>query len=419
MKKESVFIAAIVAITLIVGGLLMFTGRETDHAHDEHGSHAETEEAERGPNGGRMLRDGDFAIEITIFEDGVPPEFHVYAFNDDDAVAPKDVQLKVQLKRLDGESNTFAFAPHENYLKGNGEVQEPHSFDVAVSATYKGKAHTWSYASYEGRTTIAPAAAAEAGVTAEAAGPATITSTVTLTGRITLDPSRAALVRARFPGIVKEVRKNIGDPVQAGDLLAVIESNESLQPYQLRAPIAGRITRRMVTAGAMAGQDTLFEIADTRQVVAEFNVFPRHLTVIKELQPVTVKAMEGDAVLDTKIAVLSPVADPMTQAITARVVIDNTDGLWRPGMIVKGHVAVSTRDVPLAVKNTGLQPFRDFTVVFAKVGDTYEVRMLDLGESDGVHTEVLSGLKPGTAYVTGNSFLIRADIEKSGASHDH
>ena len=71
------------------------------------------------------------------------------------------------------------------------------------------------------------------------------------------------------------------------------------------------------------------------------------------------------------------------------------------------------------VKISALQQFRDFTVVFAKIGDTYEVRMLELGANGGEFVEVLEGLKPGTEYVTENSFLIKADIEKSGARHDH
>lgn len=75
--------------------------------------------------------------------------------------------------------------------------------------------------------------------------------------------------------------------------------------------------------------------------------------------------------------------------------------------------------MPLAVRTAGLQPFRDFTVVYAQVGDTYEVRMLDLGERDPDYAEVLGGIDPGVTYVTEQSFLIRADIEKSGASHDH
>ena len=75
--------------------------------------------------------------------------------------------------------------------------------------------------------------------------------------------------------------------------------------------------------------------------------------------------------------------------------------------------------MPLAVSTNALQRFRDFDVVFAKVGDTYEVRMLELGAKDNDFIEVIGGLVPGTVYVTDNSFLIKADIEKSGASHDH
>ena len=75
--------------------------------------------------------------------------------------------------------------------------------------------------------------------------------------------------------------------------------------------------------------------------------------------------------------------------------------------------------VPLAVKRIGLQSFRDFTVVYAKVGEQYEVRMLELGRKAGEWVEVLGGLDAGTEYVTENSFIIKADIEKSGASHDH
>ena len=68
---------------------------------------------------------------------------------------------------------------------------------------------------------------------------------------------------------------------------------------------------------------------------------------------------------------------------------------------------------------SGLQRFRDFTVVFARFGETYEVRMLELGQQDSEYVEVLGGIDPETPYVVDQSFLIRADIEKSGASHDH
>lgn len=90
-----------------------------------------------------------------------------------------------------------------------------------------------------------------------------------------------------------------------------------------------------------------------------------------------------------------------------------------PGDLVQGQIDVEKIEVPLAVDNRGLQSFRNWTVVFIKVGDTYEIRPLKLGLSDGRYTEILIGLNPGDNYVVENSYLIKADIEKSGASHDH
>src|SRR3546814_12951612 len=84
-------------------------------------------------------------------------------------------------------------------------------------------------------------------------------------------------------------------------------------------------------------------------------------------------------------------------------------------MALRGRVMVNPVTVPLAVRTEAIQSFRDFTVVYANFGQDYEVRMLKLGRSSPEWTEVLSGIKPGTAYVTTGIFLVRADIEKSGA----
>jgi cobalt-zinc-cadmium efflux system membrane fusion protein len=99
--------------------------------------------------------------------------------------------------------------------------------------------------------------------------------------------------------------------------------------------------------------------------------------------------------------------------------INNADGVLSEGLFVTGDIEVDSFAVPLAVKRSGLQGFRDFTVVYTKVGEDYEVRMLELGREAGPWVEVLGGLEAGSRYVTENSYIIKADIEKSGASHDH
>jgi membrane fusion protein, heavy metal efflux system len=105
--------------------------------------------------------------------------------------------------------------------------------------------------------------------------------------------------------------------------------------------------------------------------------------------------------------------------VTARVVLDNADGRLLPGMFVTAEVVVAEHEVPLAVRRSALQSFRDFTVVYAQFGEEYEVRMLELGRQSGEWAEVLGGIAPGTRYVTENSYVLKADVEKSGAAHDH
>jgi cobalt-zinc-cadmium efflux system membrane fusion protein len=385
-----------------------------------HGEEKAEAEFERGPHKGRMLRDGSFALEITIFETGVPPEFHLYAYDDGKPIKPADVTTTIELHRLDGEVNKLGFAPQEDYLKSDASVVEPHSFDVVVSASYKGSDHHWKFNSYEGRTAILEAAAGVSGLKTEIAGPVVLEQTLVLTGSVVLNQNKTAFVKARFPGIVRSVSKNVGETVAAGEVLAVIESNTSLLPYDVKAPFAGVVLERNTNLGDVTGDTSpLFVVADLSSVWAEFHVFPRDFELVKAGQTVRVKNVHGAGEAESTITIFTPVAELTSQTVIARATLNNQAGQWRPGMTVRGEVVVAKHEVPLAVKLSGLQRFRDFTVVFAKIGSTYEVRMLELGERDGTWVEVKEGLKPGTAYVTDNSFLVKADIEKSGASHDH
>ena len=382
------------------------------------GDHAEEPEAARGPNGGRLLTDGDFTVELAIFEAGVPPEFHAWATSGGMPVEPRDVDLTVELARLGGAVDRIGFAPQGDFLRGDATVHEPHSFDVTVVARHAGREHRFEYESYEGRTTIAADVARAAGIGTAVAGPGTISEELVLYGAIAPDATRVRAVNARFAGVIRSVSRNVGDAVRAGDSLATIESNESLQSYTVTAPIAGTVTARHAAAGEQTDTDALFEIADFSSVWAELDVFARDRPRLKTGLPVAVTADTGASATGS-IDYLAPTGNRASQSVTARVVLANAEASWTPGEFVEGRVTIGTTPVALAVPLSALQRFRDFDVVFAQVGETYEVRMLELGRRDGRFIEVLEGLEPGTTYVTENSYLIKADIEKSGASHDH
>ena len=415
--REMLLCAAVLALAACGASETSETGKGS-HAHGEGEGH-EAEEAERGPHGGRLLRDGTFALEVTIFEAGVPPQYRLYAYDDGKPVSPATVTAKVALTRLGGGVDRFSFRPEQDYLAGDGIVAEPHSFDVAVSAAHGGKSHAWRFESYEGRTSIAAAAAAQAGIKAERAGPATIATTVEVLGRVGFAPGAEASAKARFPGKILSMTRNVGDTVRAGEVLARVESNESLQSYSVTAPISGVIVERGASPGDIAGDEPLYRLGDTGKLVADFHIFDRDMGRVRPGQAVSVTPMNGGEVIATRLATFLPVKEVSSQTVVARAPLAVPNGGWFPGMTVRGLVVIDEAMVPLAVRAAALQRFRDSEVVFARVGDVYEVRMLEIGRRTGEWVEVLGGLRPGDEYVTENSFLIKADVEKSGASHDH
>ncbi|MFD3262539.1 efflux RND transporter periplasmic adaptor subunit [Phenylobacterium ferrooxidans] len=406
---------------LLLAGSLLAACADRPKSKAEGDDHAAAAaDFERGPHRGRLLRDGDFAVEITIFEDGAPPEFHAYVYRKDKPIDPRQVQLSVELTRLGGKVDRFAFAPVEDYLRGAGVVVEPHSFDVKIRAVEGGRTHQWAYASYEGRTSISAEAAKAGGVRTEIAGPATIGELVDMAGRVEIVPEGKAEVRAVYPGRILMMRGELGQSVRRGQAMARVESSHSLQAYAITAPISGVIIEKNANVGGVAGDQPLFVVADPTKLHAEFFVYPRDAERVRVGQPVEVRSLSGEARLTARVEAILPTADLASQTLMAHVHLPpGAATSFRPGMGVEGSFSVGAQSAPLAVRTKALQRFRDFTVVFAKVGNTYEVRMLELGRQTPEWTEVLGGLAPGTEYVVDGAFLIRADIEKSGASHDH
>ena len=420
MNRNAIITSVILAVgAAFTAWMLLFSPAE-EHTHDHHHGHDEHEaDFARGPHGGRLLAHDDFELEITLFETGLPPEFRVYAYDHGKPVAADKLALVIMLERSGGKTDQLKFRPRGEFLRGNKTVYEPHSFRVSVSASYDGNNYSWQYDNFEGRTQIHADIAAEMGIGTEAAGPVTLAETRTLTGRVQTNPTRLSRVRPRFPGVVKRVRHELGDVVKQGAVLATVQSNESLQDYQVTAPIAGLIVKRDIQAGEATGNDPLFIIADLSEVWVELDVFARDLGRVKPGQPVVVETLDGAYSTQASIDWVSPLAAHASQSVHARVVVSNKDAALRPGQFVRGHVTVAEEAVALAVKRSALQYFRDFQVVFARFGDLYEVRMLELGRQNGDWVEVLGGIEAGTEYVSENSYLIKADIEKSGASHDH
>lgn len=385
---------------------------------ENNSSHNENEEIKKGVHGGRLLTDGDFTIELSIFETGVPPEFRVWAINDGELLKPTDVELNVTLTRLGGKKDNINFKPHGDALRGDMVIYEPHSFVVTINAKHNGATHTWQYDNFEGRTKIEKAVAKALDIETSVAGSVTLQETVSVFGKVVANAERVRDIHARFDGVIKSVTVSMGNKVEKGQTLATIESNESLKLYSIKSPISGVITHRDANPGEQSEARKLFTITDPSSVWVDLSVFPADQNRVRVGAPVTVNTAASEQSARGTIETINVIAEA-DQSVTARVVLDNKEGKFVPGSYVKADIKVAEHPVALAVKRSGLQAFRDFTVVYAQIGEEYEVRMLELGKQDNEWVEVLGGLDVGTRYVSENSYVIKADIEKSGAAHDH
>ena len=140
-------------------------------SRDEHAGEVAPGSFERGPHRGRWLEDGAFALELTIFEQGVPPEFRAFVYRDEKPVDPASVELEVTLHRLGERVDRIRFAPRGEYLLGDATVYEPHSFDAEIVAREGGREHRFRFSSYENRVKLVPEQREIAGIEVVAAGP--------------------------------------------------------------------------------------------------------------------------------------------------------------------------------------------------------------------------------------------------------
>lgn len=429
MKNKSLIINLLVLLLIGICLIVGFISNPTlfdkllvahESGSKESDSSKANEEFKRGPHRGRLLQEGDFQVEVTIFEpEGVPPRFRIYFFDNGTPVNPSEVTYKMMLKRINRTEN-IPFQQNGDYLESSIEASEPHSFKVNLSVEFKGKTYAWEYESYEGRVELTQEAVDANSIKVEQARPQILEIKLNVMGKIMPNEEFTVDISPRFPGLVKAVNKRLGDYVRKGEPLAVIESNESLQNYEIKSEINGMVIKKNVNIGMyLTGQENIFVVSDLQTVWADFNIYRHDLYQIKVEDPVEVKSLDGNLKEQSTISYISPVGHESTQSVSARAVLPNPNELWRPGFFISGEITVDKVTVSVAIKDAALQTFRDWDVVFISAGNMFEVVPVKLGRRNKEWVEIISGLSPGDAYVSENSFVLKADLEKSGAKHEH
>jgi cobalt-zinc-cadmium efflux system membrane fusion protein len=268
------------------------------------------------------------------------------------------------------------------------------------------------------RVTLPAGVAQEVGIKTAAITAGTIRDAHEVQGLLTPVEGKHARVRARFPGVIRSIAVGVGDQVKAGQTLAIVESNTSLMNYVVKAPFAGTILDRSASAGDLAGDEALFELADLSTLWVDLHLFGADAQHITPSLPVEVIRMSDQAVAMTKLERILPGTATASQSTIARATIRNDDGRWRPGTAVRARVTVSERAADRVVPLSAIQTLEGQSVVFVRSGDTYIAKPIRLGDRDAEHAELLDGAELGEEIVVEQSYLIKADIEKAGAAHE-
>ena len=497
-KSNSITAAAVAVVGVVLALAIMQSGSavESDATMREAGPL----DYPRGPHGARLLAEGDLQLEVTIYETGVDPQFRVYPFDANlQPLAPRDVQLALELHRLGGRVDPVGFVPEADYLRGDAVVEEPHSFDVMVKAERNGRAYEWSYAQIEGKVQLAADVVTSTGIEIGAVGPRDMVTTIDVPGEIKPDETRVAHVVPRLEGVIIDVQKTLGDRVRQGELMAVLSSREladakstylqashhlaftqvtlereenlwtrkisaeqdylhakrefeeaqlsedvaaqklvtlgvppealtgiaaeprdKLSRYEIRAPLDGTVIERDVAIGeAVPADRTIFVTADLSSVWVDATITARNLNTVIQGQEAIIRSHDLDREARGHVTYIGSLVGEGTRSAPARIVIPNPDGTWRPGLFVSVQLVQESTTIPLAVRTEAIQTFRDWQVVFVRYGDWFEARPLELGRSDGEWVEVRDGLSLNEEYAATNSFAIKAEIGKLGATHDH
>jgi membrane fusion protein, heavy metal efflux system len=267
---------------------------------------------------------------------------------------------------------------------------------------------------------MSDAKVAAAGIELLTAAPGVLRDSLVLNG--ILQPNQEALVQVtpRFPGVVREIKKRVGDQVDKGELLAKIESNQSLTVYEMRAPIPGTVIDRQISLGEYASeQKPAFTVADISTVWVDLSVYRRDLQRVKVGDTVVIDVGDGGPPIEARLSYISPVGSADTQSALARAILPNNQARLRPGLFVTARLILSAKQVPIVVKSSAIQSLENRNVVFVRSGTKFEVRDVELGARDAEQVEVLFGIADGDVYAGKNSFIVKAEIGKGAAAHEH
>lgn len=198
----------------------------------------------------------------------------------------------------------------------------------------------------------------------------------------------------------------------------------------VRAPIAGRIGRALVTEGALVGQNESTPMALIQQLDPVYADFKRPVGDVLRMRaavqagqsdtsgrapfaPVTIEVPETGDTRRGELLFSDISVDPGTGQVSLRGVFENKDGLLLPGMFVRVKTAFGRQDTAIFVPQRAVQrsPGGDAYVVVVDASGKAQTRPVVTGEMSGSDWQILEGLTSGERIVTSGAAKLQDGMQ--------
>jgi len=193
------------------------------------------------------------------------------------------------------------------------------------------------------------------------------------------------------------------------------DGNHPLIP--LASAIGGAVIERTATPGEIVGPDkVLFTVADLTSLWAVIDIYEKDLGRVKSGTAVKVMVTAfPDKSFRGVISNLGDVVDEKTRTLKARVVVDNSSTLLKPGMFAAVNIEVkdATAEKVLMVPDDAILMDGEERFVFVQTGaETFERRVILPGRTSGKNVAVIEGLKQGDRVVVKGAFTLKSELKK-------
>ena len=315
----------------------------------------------------------------------------------------------------------FALASFTTAGCGRRTGTEEHAEEPAHEESGQGGPNHDEHEDGSAAVELTPAAIQNAGIQVGVVGPAVIRLGVDSPGEVHLNAERLLEVRPRYAGVVSEIRKHVGDVVREGEVVAVVQSNESLSDYDITASMSGTvIARRVVSGQAVDHESVLLTVADLSTVWVEFAIYAQYAGKIRSGMSAAVTVQNRpDLRASAIVRYVGPLLEQDTRVSSGRLELNNSRREWQPGMFVTVRVVLETARVPVAVPDEAVIRMADGPAAFRAEGHRFELQSVRIGRSDGLMTEIVEGLASGDSVAVTGAFVLKSELGKGEVEHEH